>query len=182
MSRLTPIDLTQAEGKAKTLLDAVQQKLGMTPNILRTMANAPAALEAYLAFNQSLAGASLDAKTRESIALAVAGANGCDYCASAHTALGGILGIPAGELSANLAGHSDDARLGAILKFANAVVEKRGWVNDEEVAALRAAGLGDREITEIIATVAFNIFTNYFNHIAQTDLDFPLVAATKAAA
>ncbi len=182
MSRLTPIDPTQAEGKAKTLLDAVQQKLGMAPNILRTMANAPAALEAYLAFNQALAGASLDAKTRESIALTVAGANGCDYCASAHTALGGMLGIGAAELSANLESRSHDARLDAILKFANAVVAKRGWVSDEEVAALRAAGLGDREITEIIATVAFNIFTNYFNHIAQTDVDFPLVETTRAAA
>jgi uncharacterized peroxidase-related enzyme len=182
MSRLNPIDPAQAEGKAKSLLDAVQQKLGITPNILRTMANAPAALEAYLGFNQALAGASLDSKTRESIALTVAGANGCDYCASAHTALGGMLGIPAGELSANLAGRSDDERLNAILHFANAVVAKRGWVNDTEVAALRAAGLGDGEITEIIATVAFNIFTNYFNHIAQTDVDFPLVETTKAAA
>ena len=127
-------------------------------------------------------GATIDAKTRESIALTVAGANGCDYCASAHTALGGMLGIGAAELSANLESRSHDARLDAILKFASAVVAKRGWVGDEEVAALRAAGLGDREITEIIATVAFNIFTNYFNHIAQTDVDFPLVETTRAAA
>ena len=182
MSRLTPIDPQQAEGKANTLLDAVQQKMGMTPNILRTMANAPAALEAFLGFKQALDGASLDAKTRESIALTVAGANNCDYCASAHTAVGGMLGIPAAELSANLEGRSDDARLSAILRFTNAVVSKRGWVNDAEVAELRAAGLGDPEITEIIATIAFNIFTNYFNHIAKTEVDFPLVETTKAAA
>ncbi len=175
MPRLTAVDPAHAEGKAKALLDGVQKTLGMTPNLLRTLANAPAALEAYLSFGQALGRGSLDAKTREAIALTVAGENGCDYCASAHTAVGARLGVPSDELRANLEGRSGDAKLGAILRFARAVVVKRGGVSDADLAEARAAGLDDGRITEVIAAVAANIFTNYVNHVARAEVDFPLV-------
>ncbi|MDH3474173.1 MAG: carboxymuconolactone decarboxylase family protein [Rhodospirillales bacterium] len=182
MPRITPIDPTQAEGKAKVLLDGIQKSLGMTPNLMRSLAQSPAALQAYLDFNKALDGASLNAKTREAIALTVAGENGCDYCASAHTAVGGLLGAERAELAANLDGRSNDPRVAAVLAFARAVVVKRGWVSDEDLDAARAAGLGDREITEIVAGVAVNMFTNYFNHVAGTEVDFPLVRTGQKAA
>ena len=59
------------------------------------------------------------------------------------------------------------------LKFANSVVEKRGWVSDEDLANVRSAGYDDGEIAEIAAHVVLNIFRNYFNHIAETPTDFP---------
>jgi uncharacterized peroxidase-related enzyme len=179
MPRLTPIDPAHAEGKAKVLLDGVQKKYGMVPNLLATLANAPAALEAYLGLGQVLAGGSLDGKTREAIALTVAGENGCDYCAAAHSAIGAGLGVAAEELGANLRGRSSDPRVTAILRFARAVVAERGWVGDDELAAARAAGLTDGEITEIVAAVAVNTFSNYFNHVAETEVDFPPVASRR---
>ena len=182
MPRLTPIDPAQADGKAKALLDGVQRAFGMTPNLLRTLANAPAALEAYLGFGQALGRGSLDAKTREAIALTVAGENGCDYCASAHTAVGARLGVPRDELAANLEGRSSDPTLAAILRFARAVVVKRGWVGDADLAEARAAGLDDGRITEIVAAVAANTFSNYINHVARTEVDFPLVQTGRSRA
>ncbi len=182
MPRIAPLDPAQTDGKAKALLDGVQQALGMIPNLMRSLAHSPAALQAYLDFNKALGGASLDGKTREAIALTVAGENGCDYCASAHTAVGGLLGVEDAELAANLEGRAGDPKLAAILAFARAVVVKRGWVSDEELAVARAAGLGDSEITEIVAIVAGNILTNYFNHVAGTEVDFPLVRTGRKAA
>ncbi len=182
MPRIAPLDPAQTGGKAKALLDGVQKALGMTPNLVRSFAHSPAALQAYLDFNKALGGTSLDGKTREAIALTVAGENGCDYCASAHTALGGMLGVESAELAANLEGRSTDPRLAAVLAFARAVVVKRGWVSDAELAAARAAGLGDTEITEIVTIVAGNILTNYFNHVAGTEVDFPLVRSGRKAA
>ena len=79
-------------------------------------------------------------------------------------------------------GRSTDPKLAAILAFARAVVAKRGWVSDAELAAARAAGLGDTEVTEIVAIVVGNILTNYFNHVAGTEVDFPLVRAGRKAA
>lgn len=175
MSRLNIVDPETAQGKAKLLLDGVQKSLGMTPNIMRALANSPAALEAYLGLLKALDGASIDAKTRESIALTTSGANGCDYCAAAHTAIGKRLGLSDDEAWANLHGRSSEPTRAVALQFARAIVDKRGWVSDSELQLVRKAGFGDAEIAEIVATVATTTFSNYFNHVAETDIDFPPV-------
>jgi len=183
MPRIAPVDPATATGEAKVLLDGVQKKLGMTPNLLRTLANAPAALKAYLGIGEALTGGRFDAKTREAFALAVAGANSCEYCASAHTAISKSLKVDDTEIHRRLGGHSGDPRLDAALVFARQVVDKRGFVSDDDIAAVRAAGHDDGAISEIVANVVANIYTNYINHVAQTEVDFPKVdlAAAKAA-
>lgn len=182
MPRLNAIDPKEATGKAKELLDGVKTKIGMVPNLMRTFANSPAALEGYLNFSGALGGGLLDAKLREQIALAVADANNCEYCLSAHTAIGKMAGLNENELVSSRQASSIDAKTDAALKFAHQLVVKRGELFDSEVQAVRAAGYNDGEITEIIANVALNIFTNYFNHVAQTVVDFPKVSLTVAKA
>jgi uncharacterized peroxidase-related enzyme len=160
------------------MLAAVKAKLGMVPNLFKTLAHSPAALQYYLSASEALASTSISGALREQIALATAGQNDCNYCASAHTLMGKGAGIAATELAANLRGQSDDAKTQAALTFATTIVAERGRVSDADLAHVRAAGYSDAEITEIVATVAANIFTNYFNHIADTVVDFPLVRAT----
>lgn len=181
MSRIGPIELNQAEGKAKALLDNVQKALGIAPNLMRTLAHSPAALEAYLSFSKILGGGVLGAPLREQIALTVAGANGCNYCAAAHTQLGKRAGLEERELKANLEAASSDPKIEAVLQFARSVVEKRGFVGDDEIQRVRDAGFGDREITEIVAIVSLNLFSNYFNHVAQVEIDFPAVKTNQPA-
>jgi uncharacterized peroxidase-related enzyme len=176
MARLTAVDPGRATGKAKELLDLVKAKIGMTPNMMRTMANSPAVLEGYLGFSTALGGGSLNAKLREQIALAVAESNNCEYCLSAHTAIGKMVGLGDTEITASRKAASNDPRVNAALKFARIVVARRGEVTDDDVAYIRQAGYSDGEIAEIIANVVLNIFTNYLNHIAQTEVDFPKVA------
>ncbi len=176
MPRLNAIDPKEATGKAKELLDGVKTKIGMVPNLMRTFANSPAALEGYLNFSGALGGGLLNAKLREKIALAVADANNCEYCLSAHTAIGKMVGLNENEIAASRRASSDDAKTNAALMFAHQIVAKRGEVDDTDVRTVRAAGFGDGEITEIVANVALNILTNYFNHVAQTVVDFPKVA------
>src|SRR5580698_9528839 len=95
MSRIPAISPADATGKVKQLLDMVQSKFGLTPNLTRVMASSPAVLEAYLNFNNALVGGMLHASVREQIALAVAEVNLCAYCLSAHTAIGGTVGLKA---------------------------------------------------------------------------------------
>ncbi|MDX2030225.1 MAG: carboxymuconolactone decarboxylase family protein [Blastocatellia bacterium] len=175
MPRLNAIDPKAATGRAKELLDGVKAKIGMVPNLMRTYANSPAALEGYLNFSGALAGGLLDAKLREQIALTVADANSCEYCLSAHTAIGKMVGLNESEIVSSRQASSGDAKVDAALKFAHQIVVKRGEVFDSEVQAVREAGYTDGEIVEIVANVALNIFTNYFNHVAQTVVDFPKV-------
>jgi uncharacterized peroxidase-related enzyme len=173
MARLTPIDPATATGRPKELLDAVKQKLGMVPNMTRAMAASPAALDAYLQFSGALAKGTLPAKVREQIALAVAEANGCDYCLAAHTAVGRAVGLTADQLRDSRLGTAVDGRTDALVKFARRVVSARGRVADADLAAVRAAGWDDAAVAEVVANVALHVFTNYFNLVAGTDLDFP---------
>ncbi|MEL6820758.1 MAG: peroxidase-related enzyme [Calditrichota bacterium] len=176
MTRLTPVELANAEGKAKELLTAVKQAMGGTPNIFTTMANAPAALDGYLKFNGALGQGVLSSQLREQIALTVAGLNGCNYCASAHTYIGDRTGLSAEELAQNLQGQATDSRTQAALTFAKKLVETRGRVSEADKEAARDAGLNNEEIIEIVAHVALNVFTNYFNETFNTEVDFPLVS------
>ncbi len=175
MSRIHAVPTAEATGKAKQLLEGVQAKLGITPNLMRGLANAPAALEGYLSFSGALSHGVLNAKFREQLALTVAQANSCEYCLAAHTAIGGMTGLSAEEIAKSRAAHSGDEKQNAGLGFAQKLVVSRGQVSDEELAAVRAAGYSEAEIVEVIAHVALNIFTNYFNHVAQTVVDFPAV-------
>lgn len=150
------------------------------PNLLRILAHSPAALRAYRAQRAALADGVLDAALREQIAVAVAGANGCDYCASAHAARGRAIGLSDEELERNLHGEASDPRRGMILDFVRQLVASRGQVGDELFVALREAGLGPAEIVEVIAHVGLHLFTNTLTHAAQTPLDTPSVCALDA--
>ena len=114
MTRINPVDPSQAQGKTRELLEAVKKQMGTVPNIFKGFAQSPAALEFYLSQNQALAGGVLDPKLREQIALTMAGLNQCDYCAAAHTFLGKKAGVSAVELTDNLRGRSADEKTGAV--------------------------------------------------------------------
>ena len=181
MTTFIPVDPKQATGAAKTLLDAVKAKMGMTPNMTRNMARSPAVLEGYLSLAGALAGGGLDAKLRERIALATAQANGCEYCLSAHSLLGKGAGLTPAEISAARAGDATDARTHAALQFAKKLLANRGNATDADVATLRDAGFDDGGIGEIIANVALNVFTNYFNNVTHPVVDFPVVPVNAVA-
>ena len=176
MQRLPALDPTHATGRAKELLDGVQAKLGMIPNLMRTMANSPAVLEAYLNAQGALAMGSLPAKLREQIALTVAEVNGCDYCVAAHAAVGKMVGLSHQDILDSRNGTSPATQVEAALQFARMLVHQRGWVGDADIARLRRLGYGDGEIAEILAHVALSLFSNYFNHVADTVIDFPAVS------
>ena len=177
MARLTQITDDAASPEAAELFKGIKAKVGAVPNLYRVTANQPAALSAILAFNGELAKGAFDAQTREAIALAVAGANNCDYCASAHTAISKSLKVDGDEITSRLRGQSSDPRTDAILKLAVALVDKKGFAADEDLAAAKQAGLSEADIVETIANVVGNIFTNYVNHVAETEIDFPVVPA-----
>lgn len=172
---IQPLTLSAAPQNSQTVLQAVKNQLGTIPNLHATLAHSPAVLESYTTQAGILAKGLLEGRLREQIALAVAGSNGCNYCASAHTLLGAKAGLDRQELSCNLSGSSNDARTEVVLDFVNNIVASRGQITAEDLAAVREAGYSEGEIVEMIAHVGMNIFTNYFNLIAGTEIDFPLV-------
>ena len=181
MSRLQPVDPSTATGKAKELLDAVKGKLGIVPNMTKVMAASPVVLESYLGFSGALAGGLLDAKTREQIALLTAQENHCNYCLSAHTAIGKMVGLSHDQIIAGRKGDGSSSKTTAALTFAKRVLATKGQVSEVDLAAVRDAGFSEGEIAEIIAHVALNVFTNYFNVATNVDIDFPKVSYSEIA-
>jgi uncharacterized peroxidase-related enzyme len=183
MSRIpTPATIEAAPAASQPMLQAVKKQFGVAPNLFRLVANSPAALEGYLGLSAALGKGALPAPTRERIALAIAEINGCAYCLSAHTYLGKTLArLDDAEITANRNGASNDPKADAAVRFAAKVATARGHVSDDEVRAVRLAGYDDAQVIEIVLHVALNTWTNYINEVAQTDIDFPVVTARKAA-
>ena len=183
MSRIpTPAAIADAPEKSQPLLAGVNAQLGSVPNMFRLIANSPQTLEAHLGIAAALGKGALPAATRERIALAVAEANGCNYCLSAHTYLGKNLAkLDDAEITANRSGASNDPKADAAVRFAAKLVRQRGQIGDADLAAVKLAGYTDAQVLEIIMHVALNTFTNYVNEALGTDIDFPVVEARKAA-
>ena len=181
MPRLQPVHKETANVATKTLLATVEKKMGSIPNLIATMANSSAVANAYLGFSQSLSTGSLPPRLREQLALVVGESNACEYCVSAHTELGKRAGLSEQETYDARRAIAAASKEGVALRFAKKLVAERGVVSDADVQQVRQVGYTDGEIAEIVAHVALNIFTNYFNHVAETEVDFPLAPVLTAA-
>ena len=180
MSRIATPATADAPAASQPLLDGVKSQLGVVPNLFRVISNSPAALQGHLNLHGALSKGTLSAATRERIAIAVAELDGCDYCLSAHSYFGkNLLKLDDAELAANRNGVSNDPKANAAVRFAATVVRKRGRVNDDDIRAVKLAGYDDAAVVEIVQNVALNIWTNYLNEVAQTDIDFPVVNTGK---
>ena len=182
MSRITVVTRDSANADQKALLDAIQGALGMVPNFLGVLAHSPDALKAFLGLHGIAGSGRLDPQTRERIALAIAQGNSCEYCLSAHTAMGRKAGLSGAEIEANRAGTSQDAKAAAAVAFARALNSHLGEVTQAEFDAVREAGYGDAEIVEIITHVGMNILTNLIGKATRVDIDFPKVSLQRQAA
>ena len=179
MTRIASIDPTTAQGRTKELLDATQAQLGRIPNLYGSMAQSPAALDGYLAFRGALGKGVLSVPMRERIALLTAAINHCGYCVSAHSFRGAKVGLSADELAETQKGRSEDSKTMVALQFVDVLLEQRGLVTDDDYAKVKSRGWSDEEIGEMVAHVALNVFSNYFNHVAAPVLDFPAAATTR---
>lgn len=181
MTRIEPVRRDAVDEKTALVFDAVKAKMGMVPNLVATMAHSSAVMKSYLEFSGALSQGVLSGRLREQISLVVGEKNHCAYCVSAH-AMGGVAaGMTEQEVENARLGHAEDAKEHAALVFALAMVQERGHVSDDDLGALRDVGFSEGEIVEIMANVSLNMFTNYFNHVAATEIDFPLAPELNSA-
>jgi uncharacterized peroxidase-related enzyme len=178
MSHVVLIDPATTEGERSTLLSEINDAFGTTPAMFRAVANSTAALRSMWGSFGALGGGVLSPALGEQIAVAIANRNRCAYCLAAHTALGRKAGVSATAMAEAQAGHSDDPRTAAVLRFALELVEERGQASADAVEDLRTQGISDEELVEIVAHVALNLFTNYVNVALDVPVDFPKVALT----
>jgi uncharacterized peroxidase-related enzyme len=173
MARLSSV--TSGLDRATAGQPSLQPSLPRDCNFLHLLANSPAALKAYVACADALAQGQLTPRQRELMALTVAEINGAKYCLSAHYALARKLGLAEAEIQSARRAVSADRQTHAMLRFAQAVALQRGEISEADFQSLRQAGFADALIAEIVSNIALNIFTNYFNLVARTEIDFPVL-------
>lgn len=180
MSRIKMITSAAATAEQQALFDAINSQLGMVPNFLRVLANSPAALRAFLGLHGIAAEGSLDPKTRERIALGLAEQNACEYCLSAHTAIGLNAGLCQAEIDANRSGDSLDQKAAVAVKFARSLASNHGAISTAELLEVREAGYDDADIVEIITHVGMNVLTNILGKASRVEIDFPHITLRQA--
>jgi uncharacterized peroxidase-related enzyme len=178
VSRFTITHPEVAPVAAQPILQAINAQMGFVPNTFSAIAANPSVLEAVTSLQNTL-NRNLDAKTRNSIALAVSQTNGCNYCLAAHTfASAKMTGMTDDDITLGRIGSSTDPKRAAAARFAQQVVNSRGKVNDTEIAAVRDAGYSDPQILGIVALAVQFLLTNYLNNVIDTDIDTRFVEGT----
>ena len=175
MPRLNTVSPESAEGKTKEIYADLTAKMGKVIYIFQGMGNSSAALEAYLAMSGALKGGDLSTEDREVIYLAISEQNGCNYCVAAHTKIAGGAGMSEEQILGARKWEPVGEKHQALLKFTQRVIETRGFVDDSEVKAVQSAGYTDGQIAETIAFIGLATYSNLFNHVYGTELDFPPV-------
>jgi uncharacterized peroxidase-related enzyme len=170
MARITIPTIDEAPVKSQPILQGYVKAIGLVPNFFAMISQSPDALKAIADMHATL-GKSLGHKTRERIHIMTAEVNGCSYCLSAHTFLGGKLALTKEDMELNRDGHSTDSKADAALTFAYKVAKGRGHIEDADVEAVRAAGFTEAEIVDIVAETAFSFITNIFNNTFKTEID-----------
>jgi uncharacterized peroxidase-related enzyme len=179
MAVLRAIESQDAPERVKAVFAALERTLGRVPAMIHLMANSPPVLDAYLHFNHGLEGTTLSAETRALITVAIAEMSGCDYTLSLGMALAKRQGVTDAALQAARFGRSPETKTDDTLQFATSIVRHSGRVPQTDIEGLRKRGFSDQEIVDIIAAVALNIFRNYFNLVAGTDIDSVVVRAMR---
>lgn len=173
-SRVKAVVPANAQGDVKHLYANIQRSMGgHIPNIFQIMGNSVAALKGFLALSEAVNETSLHPHMRSQISLIVAQTNDCQYCLSAHTMIAGNMGLKSDQIMQARRGEAKDPKAKALLNFVKQVVEKRGQVSDQEVNALKKMGVSDQELVEVMLAITLNMFTNYFNNVMGTEIDFP---------
>ncbi|MGY8524639.1 carboxymuconolactone decarboxylase family protein [Paracidovorax citrulli] len=176
MSRMQTIDPRNATGEAAELFANIKRAVGKVPNAYAAIGSqSPAVLANVLQTGAVLKTASaLSARELEAVNLAVSELSGCDYCVAAHTLTGKLAGYSAEQMRKLRAGtYEDDARIDALVRFATTLMRTSGTLPAEAVQAVRDAGFDDRQITEAILAISAILFTNMFNRVNDTVVDFP---------
>ena len=178
MSRISVPNVESATGATAEIYGQIKKAIGNIPNTFAAIgAHGPDALKAIMLADSVLAAGSLSKRDQETVKLVISGVAGCDYCVAAHSLLGKLAGLKLEELK-RIRDHlpTGDDKRDALIRFVRKLATSSGTVSDADFAAIKAAGYSDAQLVDISLAFATTVFTNVFNRINDTEIDFPAVA------
>jgi uncharacterized peroxidase-related enzyme len=177
MSRILTPAVESATGASAEVFQQIRKAAGGVPNTFAAIgALNPTALKAILQADGVLAAGFLSKQDQETIKLIVSVAAGCDYCVAAHSLLGKMTGLKPDVLTRLRAGEpTGDAKRDALARFVRILVTTSGTLAEQDFNAIKAAGYTDQQLVDISLAITLTVFTNVFNRINDTTVDFPAV-------
>jgi uncharacterized peroxidase-related enzyme len=173
MPRLDEVQPDEATGHVKQIFDAAEEEFGSVPNLFKGLAASPVGLRVYVQLGKIIDTGDLCDTEQSVVRLVASEYNGCEYCVGAHTMECQQQGLTEEETLQIRRGESQDDRLAALSAFTVRVLETKGFVEDADLADFREAGYEDAHMVEVLTIIAQKTLSNYFNHVHQTELDFP---------
>jgi uncharacterized peroxidase-related enzyme len=171
MPRLNIVEPKSDTGPGAELLNGPLRSKQI--NIFKGMATNPGVLKAFLGYVGGIKTGALTDAEHEIVQLAMAQENHCEYCLAAHTQIARGAGLSDQDITGVRRGSVSNDKFQALADFTRAVWKTNGYVGDDELDAFRSAGYDDAAIIEVIAEMSVAAFTNIFNHVNETEVDFP---------
>lgn len=172
MTTLTIHDLDSAPEQSKPFLEASLKANGRIPGLHGVLAGSPGLLEAYQTLHKLFVDSSFNVDELTVVWQTINVEHECHYCVPAHTGIAHMMKVDQGLIDALRDGSPmPTPKLQALRDTTLAVVRKRGYLSDQEVAAFYKAGYEERQLLEIILGLSQKIISNYVNHIANTPVD-----------
>ncbi len=166
-----------APAASKPLLENFNKTLGFTPNLLATMAESPAILEAYLSLDQLFNKTRFNSAERQLVLLIISRYRNCCYCLAAHGTVAKMHNISVDLIDAVYFKQSlNDQKLEALRDFTEAVLAQEGWVKQAELEPFYQAGYTKQHVLEVVLAISFKTLSNFVNHINDTPIDSEFLA------
>lgn len=172
MSRLKVTESKDLTESAQILLKQYKEREEVITNLVKVIANSTPTLGAFVTAQRTLGQCTLDSKYFQRIALTVAETCKSDYCLASHTAYARVLGMSSDEIRDSRNASSVNPKIDAALKFCQNVIDRKGHVSNREIEELKRAEIDDKQIVELVALTALNLFSSLLANVAQVPRGF----------
>jgi AhpD family alkylhydroperoxidase len=177
---MTPFPLNtiqEAPAMARPALEQLQAAFGVIPNVAATMSNSPVLINGLVGLFGVVHGGTFTEAQIQILLLTNAVINECAWAVAFHTALALKEGIDPTDVQAirerRLPREGTQAALSLL---ARTLIEKRGRLDDQDIAQFVGAGFERNLVLEVIAVVAASTITNYTGSVTRTPLESALQA------
>ena len=172
-------DENTAPRESRQTLKQAKARFGLIPNLMATMAESPALVNAYGTIMQIFEQTSFSDTEKQLVLLAVSHENTCHYCMAAHSVVAQMKNVPIAIINTLRDDRPlPDRKLEALNQFTRTVVKNRGYATEAEVTAFLDAGYTCAQIFDVLVGVGMKTLSNYTNHIADIPLDKAFQAQT----
>lgn len=172
MSSFLVHTMKTAPREAQPLIEAVEKKYGMVPNLIGIMAEAPSVLKGYLDLSAAIAQGTLSPLEQQVVQITVIRLNECNYCKAAHSKIADMSGLPMDIVRNIVQGKTlTDKKHEALRQFTITVWEKRGKANQADLNTFMEAGYSRAQALEVIANIARKMLSNYAGLLSNPAID-----------